>query len=141
LGEARFSDGGGARFWHSDYWKGSDLCDGPRRWTCWATLGRGGRRHLAKLGLRMGREHVWIAGALTPHSRSDQSLAVVGCNGQANPELPKAGRKLMPAISELSDEFYRSIGYRRAGHFAWRVDAFEALADAIFTMPERAHSP
>ena len=133
LGEARFSDGA-ARGLAFRLLEGLGTLRRAEAVDLLATLGRGGRRHLAKLGLRMGREHVWIAGALTPTAVRTRALLWSVATAKPILELPKAGRKLMPAISELSDEFYRSIGYRRAGHFAWRVDAFEALADAIFTM-------
>jgi hypothetical protein len=50
------------------------------------------------------------------------------------PDLPKAGRKLMPAQASLPDDFYRSIGYRRAGAHAFRVDAYEALGEAVHAL-------
>jgi ATP-dependent RNA helicase SUPV3L1/SUV3 len=132
LAEARFSDGA-ARGLAFRLLEGLGTLRRREADDLLATLGRGARRHLTKVGLRMGREHVWIAGALTPTAVRTRALLWSVAAGARVPDLPKAGRKLMPATSELSDEFYRSIGYRRAGPFAWRVDAFEALADAIFT--------
>jgi ATP-dependent RNA helicase SUPV3L1/SUV3 len=131
LGDARFSDGA-ARGLAFRLLEGLGTLRRPDADDLLPTLGRGARRHLTKLGLRIGREHVWIAGALTPTAVRARALLWCIASSKPVPELPKAGRKLMPAASELSDEFYRSIGYRRAGPCAWRIDAFEALADAIF---------
>ena len=97
-------------------------------------LGGGGRRHLTKLGLRMGRQHIWIAGALTPTAVRTRALLWSISVGKPLPDLLKAGRKIMPANSAVPEDFYRAVGYRRAGGFAWRVDAFETLADAVFSL-------
>jgi len=82
--------------------------------------------------MRIGREHVWIAGALTPAAIRARALLWSVHARRAVPELPRAGRKLMPALAGSPDEFYRAIGYRRVDAFAFRVDAYEALSDAIF---------
>ena len=93
-------------------------------------LGRADRRRLNRLGLRIGREHVWLSGILTPGAVRARALLWSVQAGRPAPELPKAGRKRMPAHGPQPDEFHRSIGYRRAGAHLFRIDAFEALADA-----------
>jgi ATP-dependent RNA helicase SUPV3L1/SUV3 len=102
-------------------------------------LGRGERRKLARLGLKIGREHLWLAGALTPGAVRLRALLWSLRAQQPAPDLPKAGRKLMPAITAFPEEFYRAIGYRRAGDFAFRVDAYEALCEAVYALAR--HGP
>jgi ATP-dependent RNA helicase SUPV3L1/SUV3 len=99
-----------------------------------ASLDRGLRRRLTRLGLRIGRDHVWIAGVLTPAAIRARAMLWALQARRPAPELPKAGRKLMPAQAALSDEFYRAIGYRRAGAHALRIDAYEALGDAVHAL-------
>jgi ATP-dependent RNA helicase SUPV3L1/SUV3 len=99
-----------------------------------AALDRGARRRLTRAGLRIGREHLWIAGVLSPAAVRARALLWALQTRAAVPELPKAGRKLMEAQVRLPDDFYRAVGYRRAGAHAFRIDAFEALADAIITL-------
>ncbi len=99
-----------------------------------ATLDRGARRRLARLGLRIGREHLWISGALTPAAIRARALLWSIQAQRPVPDLPRAGRKLMPTQGSLPEQFYRAIGYRRADAHAFRVDAFEALADAVFAL-------
>jgi ATP-dependent RNA helicase SUPV3L1/SUV3 len=97
-------------------------------------LDRRGRGRLARLGVRIGREHLWISGALSPGGVRARALLWSLQARLPTPELPKAGRKLMPANASLPEDFYRAIGYRRAGPHAFRVDAYEALADAVHAL-------
>ncbi len=99
-----------------------------------ATLDRGQRRRLARLGLRIGREHLWIAGALTPAAVRTRALLWAVRARRPVPDLPKAGRKVMPAQDGLPEQLYAAIGYRRADAHAFRVDLFEALADTVFAL-------
>jgi ATP-dependent RNA helicase SUPV3L1/SUV3 len=89
------------------------------------------RRRLTKLGMRIGREHLWVSGALSPAAVRTRALLWSLQAQQPAPDLPKAGRKLMPAQPSLPEDFYRAIGYRRAGAHAFRVDAYEALAETV----------
>ncbi len=43
----------------------------------------------------------------------------------------------MPAHPSLPDEFYRAIGYRRAGAHAFRVDVFEEVGEAVHALGRR----
>jgi ATP-dependent RNA helicase SUPV3L1/SUV3 len=99
-----------------------------------ASLERGPRRRLTRLGLRIGREHVWIAGVLTPAAIRTRAMLWGLQARHRTPVLPKAGRKLMSVQPGLPDEFYLAIGYRRAGAHAFRIDAYEALGDAVHAL-------
>ena len=99
-----------------------------------ATLDRGARRRLARLGLRIGRDQLWIAGALTPAAVRARALLWSVQAGRPVPDLPRAGRKVMLAQGEFPEEFCPAIGYRRAGVHAFRVDAFEVLTDAVLVL-------
>ena len=101
------------------------------------SLDRALRRRLTRLGLRIGREHLWIAGALTPAAIRVRAMLWGLQARHRTPELPKAGRKLMPAQPGLPDNFYRAIGYRRAGAHAIRIDTYEALGEAVHALARR----
>jgi ATP-dependent RNA helicase SUPV3L1/SUV3 len=102
-----------------------------------SAIARADRRRLARLGIRIGREHVWVAGALTPDAVRLRALLWSIQAQSPAPELHKAGRKLMPAPPALGAEFCRAIGYRQAGAHAFRIDAYEALADAVHELARK----
>ncbi|HXV23474.1 MAG TPA: helicase-related protein [Alphaproteobacteria bacterium] len=99
-----------------------------------AVLDRQARRRLSRLGLRIGREHLWISGVLGPAAVRMRALLWSLQLRQPTPELPRAGRKLMQVQASLPEEFYRAIGYRRVGAYAFRVDAFESLSEAVHAL-------
>jgi ATP-dependent RNA helicase SUPV3L1/SUV3 len=98
-----------------------------------ASLTHEDRRALAKLGVRLGTELVYMPrlqngpaiklGALLWalfHARAPESL----------PEVPNAPRAWIRAAAEWPDAFYRALGYWRVGATALRADRMEALAAA-----------
>ena len=98
------------------------------------SVGRAERRRLGRLGLRIGREHVWLAGCLTPGAVRARALLWSVQAGRSAPELAKAGRKRMPIEEAMPDEFWAAVGYRRAGTHLFRIDVYEALADAAYAL-------
>jgi ATP-dependent RNA helicase SUPV3L1/SUV3 len=97
-------------------------------------LNRQARKRLSCLGLRIGREDLWISGVLGPSAVRMRALLWSLQARKPAPELPRAGRKLMGAQASLPEEFYRAIGYRRIGAHALRVDAFESLSEAVHAL-------
>jgi ATP-dependent RNA helicase SUPV3L1/SUV3 len=98
-----------------------------------AALAPEDRKALARLGVRLGTETVYMPrlhngpalklGALLWalfHGRAPESL----------PELPSGPRAWMRAAPAWPDTFYRALGYCRVGGVALRADRFEALAAA-----------
>lgn len=86
------------------------------------------RKALARLGVRLGTETVYLDGML---KREATTLAALLWSVQQRAAVPKLpGGVAAPRDATISDEAYRAIGYRVLGPRILRVDKVEALAAA-----------
>ncbi len=92
-------------------------------------LGPRDRRALARLGLRLGTESIWIAGPGQPGAAALAALLWSIHRQQPLPVLP-AGRPASFAAEDVPAELCLALGYRRMGRLAVRLDALERLAKA-----------
>lgn len=87
------------------------------------------RKRLAGLGLRLGRETVYMAPLLKPRYLQGRALLWAVYEGQGVvPPVPAGGEVSIPVDTALAPSFYLAIGYRPLGARALRVDMLERLA-------------
>ena len=93
-----------------------------------AALSGDDRKALARLGVRLGTETVYLDGMLKREAMGLAALLWAVQHKAAPPKLP--GGVAAPRDAATSDEAYRAIGYRVLGPRILRVDKVEALAAA-----------
>lgn len=95
------------------------------------------RRALRSLGVRFGRYAVFLPGLLKPRAARLLALLRFHSAGRARdgarPFLPPPGATSLPVETGVSALDYAAAGYRVAGPRAVRVDALEALAEALMS--------
>ena len=94
----------------------------------WA-LAAADRKTLARLGVRLGREGVYLSSMLKP--RALQACALLWAVYAKQPRVPAAptdGRGSVIFDEALPPAFYAAVGYRIFGRRALRVDVVERLA-------------
>ncbi len=85
------------------------------------------RKQLARRGVRLGREAVFLAPMLKPPQMAMRAL--LWCLHHDQPvAVPEPGRVSLAVETDLADGYYAAIGYRRLGPRALRVDMLERLA-------------
>jgi ATP-dependent RNA helicase SUPV3L1/SUV3 len=96
------------------------------------------RASLRKYGVRFGAYHIFLPALLKPAARGLASLLMALKNDNADwsaltgaQHLAASGRTSFPADKALSQETYRTLGYKLCGDRAVRVDILERLADLI----------
>ncbi len=95
-------------------------------------LGGDDRRHLARLDVRLGTRHVYVASLLDPEAVARRAVLAGVFAGLAPPPVaPYAGEAAVAADAALPDEVYRAMGYPRVGALAVRTDVLEEIAAAI----------
>jgi ATP-dependent RNA helicase SUPV3L1/SUV3 len=89
-------------------------------------LSEADRKHLARRGIRLGIESIFVADLLKPKAQAVR--AILWCIHRNHPPipLPPAGRVSVPASASAA--FYEAIGYRRLGGLAIRLDMLERFA-------------
>ena len=92
-----------------------------------AALTGADRKALAALGVRLGRETVYLAPALRPPAIALRALLWCVAAGETPVDAPD-GRVSLVADAALADAFYAAVGYRRVGPLAIRVDMHERFA-------------
>ncbi len=93
-------------------------------------LDRADRQGLARLGIRLGTEFVYLDRLLKPDAVAMRALLWSVQNGAAlPPAMPEPGRLAAPREGR-SAEFCAAIGYFLLGAYAVRVDRVERLAAA-----------
>jgi ATP-dependent RNA helicase SUPV3L1/SUV3 len=107
-----------------------------------AALSDHDRRDLRRLGVRFGREAVFIPALLKPKVVTVKAVLWAAETGRPVPVAPPAGRVSLPVDRSLPGGYYAAIGYRRLGPRALRVDLVERLAAAARRLkaPFRASS-
>jgi ATP-dependent RNA helicase SUPV3L1/SUV3 len=85
------------------------------------------RKQLARLGLRLGRETVFLSPMLKPPQMAMRAL--LWClHNERTVAVPEPGRVSLSVERDLPDQYYSAIGYRRLGPRALRVDMLERLS-------------
>ena len=95
------------------------------------SLDETGRKTLARLGIRLGRETVFLPSLLKPAAIRLRGILWSVATGNALPELPPAGRVSMPMDPEWPPGYVLAIGFLPLGARALRVDMAERLAAVI----------
>ena len=86
------------------------------------------RAALSRLGVRIGRQAVFLPAMLKPAPRAARALLWAVHSGWDQALPTPTGEALSMALdSTLPSAFYDAIGYRRAGHLALRLDAVERI--------------
>jgi ATP-dependent RNA helicase SUPV3L1/SUV3 len=93
-----------------------------------AGLGGDDRKALARLGVRLGTETVYLDGMLKRGAMAAAATLWAIHHKAALPKLP--GGVAAPRDAAISEEAYRVIGYRVLGPRILRIDKVEALAAA-----------
>jgi ATP-dependent RNA helicase SUPV3L1/SUV3 len=92
-----------------------------------AALAAADRKALARLGLRLGVETVYIESLLKPRAAALRGLLWAVWHGAAAPAVPGLAAPRDPAVSEAA---YGAMGWRVLGPRVLRVDRVERLAAA-----------
>ena len=82
------------------------------------------RKSLAALGIRLGRDTVFLAALLKPKPIALRGLLWCVANGALPPKAPD-GRVSLAVDPALSEGFVAATGYRQVGPLLIRVDMFE----------------
>ncbi|MBW7852120.1 MAG: disulfide oxidoreductase [Rhodospirillales bacterium] len=109
-----------------------------------AALDADDRRRLARLGIRLGVESVFMPALLKPAAQGLRALLWAAHKGVEPRPPPSPGRVTVPVAAECPAEFYEAVGYRVLGRHAVRVDMLERFAAKIrglaregeFTVPQ-----
>ena len=92
-----------------------------------AALAAADRKALARLGLRLGVETVYIESLLKPRAAALRGLLWAVWHGAAAPAVPGLAALRDPAVTDAA---YRAMGWRVLGPRVLRVDRVERLAAA-----------
>jgi ATP-dependent RNA helicase SUPV3L1/SUV3 len=90
-------------------------------------LDRPARQALRRLGIRLGRESVFLPPLLKAAAIEMRALLWAARADRAPPSVPP-GRVSLPVDEALPKDFYEAVGYRMLGPVAVRVDIVERLA-------------
>ncbi len=96
------------------------------------------RRAVRRLGLRIGRRHVFFHRLLKPDTVALRGLLWAVCAGVSLPNLPPAGRVSVPVDRGVPTGFQEAIGYEPLGRRALRVDAVERILAGANAFARRA---
>ena len=99
-----------------------------------AALGREQRKALRRLGVRIGRESVYMPALLKPEAVETRALLWSVHQGRRGPPPPPTGRASVPVADGVPVAAYEAMGYRVLGLVAIRVDMLERLAARAWSM-------
>ncbi|MFQ5619358.1 MAG: helicase-related protein [Rhodospirillales bacterium] len=97
-------------------------------------LGRDCRKALRKLGVRLGRESVFMPALLKPRAVEMRGLLWAVKEGVEDSAVPAPGRVSVPLAEGVPHRFYEAVGYRPLGPRALRVDIVERLAERAWKL-------
>ena len=98
-----------------------------------AALDRSGRQALRRLGVRLGRESVFMPALLKPAAVQMRTLLwAVHAGRRVAPPAP--GRMSVPVGDGVPRAFYEAVGYRPLGPLALRLDVVERLAARAWSL-------
>ncbi len=96
-------------------------------------LGRADRKGLRELGIRLGRESVFMPSLVKPAAIEMRALLWAAHTG-ASALPPPPGRVSLAVKDGVAQEFYEAAGYRILGPLALRVDMVERLAARAWSL-------
>ncbi len=99
-----------------------------------AALGREERKALRRLGVRIGRESVYIPALLKPEAVETRALLWSVHQGRRGPPPPPPGSASVPVADGVPGAAYEAMGYRVLGPVAIRVDMLERLAARAWSL-------
>jgi ATP-dependent RNA helicase SUPV3L1/SUV3 len=92
------------------------------------------RKALRSLGIRLGRESLYLPALLKPGATALRAILWTAAQGRdVAPAPPPAGRMSVPVDPNLPAGFYEAVGYRVLGPRAVRLDIVERLAALAWT--------
>lgn len=98
-------------------------------------LSRDDRKHLRKLGVRLGRDMAFLPAVLKPEGiRWRALLWALADNRTSVPPLPDAGRVSIPVTRTTDRAFLGACGYRILGPLAIRIDMAERLTSKAWLL-------
>jgi len=103
-------------------------------------LSKSDRKALGALGLRLGRESVFLPALLDPGRARLGALLGAVHRQRPLPELPAPGALCFEPGPELDETLCRALGYRRLEHgtaIVLRADALERLAHEAYRLSEQ----
>jgi ATP-dependent RNA helicase SUPV3L1/SUV3 len=100
-----------------------------------AALYRADRRTLRTLGIRIGRESIYMPALIKPAAVEIRSALWSALNGRGV-ALPPPGRVSVLVADNAPPDFYEAVGYRPLGPLAVRVDIVERLAAYAWRLSE-----
>lgn len=90
------------------------------------------RKAMARIGIRFGLDSLYVPEALKADPiRLRALLWIVSNKSKPTPPLPPAGRVSFDTISGVSEDFYRSCGFRPVCGTAYRVDMIERFGAEV----------
>jgi ATP-dependent RNA helicase SUPV3L1/SUV3 len=87
------------------------------------------RKALHKLGIRIGRESIYMPALLRPAALHLRAVLWSAAKGIAVPPIPPPGRVSITPDPTLPCDFYEAVGFRLMGPLALRIDIVERLAE------------
>ena len=99
-----------------------------------AALGREERKVLRRLGVRIGRESVYLPALLKPRAVEMRALLWSVHQGRRGAPPPPAGSTSIPVAGDDPVASYEAMGYRVLGPVAIRVDMLERLAARAWSL-------
>ncbi len=94
-------------------------------------LDEDGKRQLAKAGVRIGVDMLFMPDLLKPAQIEITALLFSLYHGSSPNQPPPAGRVAIDHVEGVSDSYWQATGYRRIGGRVMRVDMAERLAAVI----------
>jgi ATP-dependent RNA helicase SUPV3L1/SUV3 len=98
-------------------------------------LSREDRKHLRKLGVRLGRDMAFLPAVLKPNGIKWRALLwALSHDRNSLPEIPDTGRVSIPITQNTNRAFIEACGYRVLGPLAIRIDMAERLTSKAWMM-------
>ena len=86
------------------------------------------RAALTRLGVRIGRQGVYLAAMLKPAPRATRALLwAIQAGAESVPAMPPGDALSLTLDRALPRAFYEAVGYRVVGRLALRLDAVERI--------------
>jgi ATP-dependent RNA helicase SUPV3L1/SUV3 len=97
-----------------------------------ATLDRGQRRSITRLGIRIGALDLFMLDVLKPEARRWRSALRAAASGEAMPDMPPESAVVLGTPPEAERARLARLGFRALGPQMLRVDLVERLAKHAF---------
>ena len=101
-------------------------------------IGRDDRRALRALGIRIGRETVYLPSLVKPAQATMRGFLWALADGCQPVAPPPPGRVSVAADRHLPAAYWEQVGFRRFGGLALRIDMVERVASVAWDMAKAA---